>query len=81
MPLREGISKRASENLMCWSSIPSMLVDVEDGTADAAEREKGEAVAKGSATALGTSSTGMRGGEAMSVELEAVGMSNFRRPS
>lgn len=34
-----------------------MLVDTEGGTDDDAEREKGEAVANGSATALGTSST------------------------
>ena len=81
MSLREGISKRESENLMCWSSIPSMLMDLEGGTDDTARREKGEDVANGSATALGTSSTGTRGGETVSVELGGIGMSNFRRPS
>jgi hypothetical protein len=78
-PLREGISKRESENLMCWSSIPSKLLDVASGANGSEAREKGEAFVNGSATALGTSSTGTREGD--EIELGGAGISNFHRPS
>jgi len=54
------------------------LLDAAGDVDDSEMREKGEAFANGSATALGTSSTARRGEV---IELGGAGMSNFCRPS